>query len=448
MTKQKSVIILSSLLTIVGLCLGLSSCKEDEPPAKPIVTVESETRTISEGVGTVTVEIELDKPATEDLTIEYSLSGTAVDFETVGSEALADYAIADGSGEVEIEAGSSEGLIEFTIYDDAAFEESETIIIELEDAGEKAVIGELSLMEITISNNDDKVKASFTNTTLNVTEGDGIVEIQIPLDKAATQSSTIQYTLGGNTAVDSITGTSSTPRIPADYAIVGQSGTVSVNKDATVAKIRARIYSDFYFDPEESFTITLTGGSGIDLGANTTLTVNILQENGTIAELYWDESYTDVDMDMFLWLGNATNPLELWAASTFASPEPPEQIFIPDSFNDGTLGGMSYVYWGGSADPMEFSVLFADFIDGEVEPEANFQIFEGSYTAANKNAWVNLDDITEIEQTFEIQGGTFVNFSAIQTPASGSRIRTKRTLGNNFLETQRSKTSRIRKIIH
>ncbi len=122
---QKYTLLICSLCALVVLGIGLNSCKDEEPFVKPNLKVSNETLTVAEGAGTVQVEFVLDRGAPGDITIEYSLGGTAI--------SPADYTIVGKEGEVEIANGQTSGTVEIQIVSDAIYEGNETIEISIED---------------------------------------------------------------------------------------------------------------------------------------------------------------------------------------------------------------------------------------------------------------------------------------------------------------------------
>ena len=95
---QKFTLSICSVCALLVLCL--SSCKDDDEPfVKPKLSVATETVTIGEGGGTAEVGIVLDKAAPTDITVEYSLGGTAV--------SPADYSIVGPKGKLYSRADSA-----------------------------------------------------------------------------------------------------------------------------------------------------------------------------------------------------------------------------------------------------------------------------------------------------------------------------------------------------
>jgi hypothetical protein len=164
------------------------------------------------------------------------------------------------------------------------------------------------------------------------------------------------------------------------------------------------------------------------------MTITLKQQDGRVVLLDWDESYTTVDMDLFLWVGEAGSDLsEMGFVDLSAAPsfEGPELIFIPDNlpelfFNSPDAAfGFSYNYYEGDEEPMNFTVTFIDIVNSVVEGAADRDIYETSYSQANVNPWETLQDIIEdhiIVQTMEKAGGQYV-ITDITIPGAGSRVR-------------------------
>lgn len=430
MKKNKAYIV--SLAILMGLGLAFSSCKEDDPPAKPKLSFEKSTMTVNEDKGTVEVAVLLDKPYSKDLRIEYDLSGTAKDQASVGT-ADADYEDT-GDGVVKINSGETEGTIELEIYNDALFEDDETIVISITDTNTDEIeLTEDREITITIKSDDAQVQAFFASTSMTVNEAykseNGLLMVPVQLDKAAPADITVEYTLGGS-AIDSTAAFKNQPQIPPqyyDYYInIAKElyGKVVIPKGATTANIEISIYSDFLFEDDETIEITLKPGT-VQIGTNNKMTITVQQQDGKVIALEWDDAYTDVDMDLFLWAGTDLNSLNtLVAFSNFEDvTEKLELVFIPSIITGGYFG-LSHNYYSGTADPMNFTVRFIDFADGALEDPATEEVFTATYSLANRNAYQETKVNPVVVQTFRIENSTFLDITDITVPASGSRMRT------------------------
>jgi hypothetical protein len=423
---KKYALLALSLATIVGL-VGLSSCSKDDP-APPAKASFSKTQgSAGEGDGVAEVDVILDRAASQDVVVEYTISGTA----TEGT----DYDI-DDSGEVEIKKGQTKGTVSINITDDHNYEGNETLKLSIDKVSTNDVmIGDDDEFTLTIQENDAQITASFATASRNVVESDGLIEIPVQLSIAAPADMTIKYKLTGS-ATDSVTAVSSTPKIPYDYAV----RTSSLNTDLTPGEfvikagqtsgvIRIALYSDFIMEDEnndtpawdpEKIVISLTESAGIILGSTSETTISIKQENGKAIVLLWDQDYTTVDMDLALWIEPGSADGGVVALSAYESFESPELVFIPATIKNASFG-VSYTYYAGDVEPMSFQAQFVDFTNLVFESLANRDVFDGEYTLANINAWVKVADM-KVEQTFDIEDGVYVNITDINKPSSGSRV--------------------------
>jgi hypothetical protein len=428
-----------SITTLIAVGFGFSSCKEDEPPAKPKLSFAESAMTVNEDDGVIEVEVVLDKAYSKDLNIEYDLGGTASDQDAVGT-ADADYEIVGDHGVVTIESGETSGIIEIEIYNDFDFEADETIEISITDTNTADI--ELTAddeIEVKIANDDEQLHASFSSATMTVNESVGfnveaqtpvLLEIPVQLDKVANQAVTIKYTIDNQdkagSAIDSTYGAvEEIPRTYWDYYINGKSGELVIPSGSSSGKIQIQIFSDFVFEGDETIEFTLTGTNAAT--TNNKMKITIKQQDGKIIALLWDEAYTNVDMDMFLWFGETVDNLDRILASALTPRTTPQEelIFVPSLIKAGAFG-LSYVYYEGTANPMNFEAHFIDFAGGTVEAAAEREIFPATYTLSNINAWDKSGVEPKIVQTFTIVDGAFTGISAITVPTSNSRMKSAR----------------------
>lgn len=428
---KKYPVYILSIATLIGIGFGFSSCKEDEPPAKPKLSFAQSAMTVSENDGVIEVELLLDKSYGKDLSVEYTLGGTASDQDAVGT-ASADYEVVGDHGVVVIESGQTSGVIQLEIYNDAGFEEDETIEISIMDVNTSDV--ELTAddeIEITISNDDVALQLSFATQTMSVKESGDSILVELLLDKPAPQDITVEYTLSG-TATDSIT--AFTNESSPDYYIDGVAGQATFKAGETKAVIEIQLYTDLIIEDAvpsteafdaETIVITVSNPNGIQMTDNT-MEISLVQEDGLIVLLAWEAPVDTLkaDMDIILRVGETTSSwLGILTGSAAGSFEGPEYIFIPTAL-DFPAYGLSYVYYEGTYDTLDFAAVFIDLVDGALEAEANTLTYEARYTKANKNKWEDAET-TIVVQTFEKANGAFTTPSAIQVPASGSRTRSR-----------------------
>lgn len=416
---------------IAAMSVALFSCKDDEDPVIPVVSFQQATRTVDESAGTIDVPVQLDVAAPNDIQIGYSLSGTA----TEGTSSSNDYQALGTYGTISIAKGSTSGTLQLQIRQDELVEADETIIITL-SASSTATLGSVSTMTITLTSDDQGSKVSFAAASVTVDETARLIDIQLTLDKAAGQDLTVDYSfnyeLGVPTAIDSLTAfENELPESFYDFYVVTNTfGKLTIPAGSTTAKITMNIYSDFNFEDDELIELNLDAVStGGQLGATTKHTITVTQEDGRAIGLFWnDDAYTDVDMDMFLWWGEDESTLDdvLFLSADASTTNKSEIIFLPkvlaEEVGDAAFG-LSFVYYEGTADPLEFNVVHADFADGGLEEEGTIERFTGTYTLANLNEWDQQSGtMPQIEQTFVLTGGALGTPSAITVPTSGSRV--------------------------
>ncbi|HOY49435.1 MAG TPA: hypothetical protein PLJ60_15605 [Chryseolinea sp.] len=281
-----------------------------------------------------------------------------------------------------------------------------------------------------------KPKLSFAESSMTVNEIDGTIEIEVVLDKPAAEDFTISYELDGD-AYDEIRAEEEDEL--ADFEVVGDYGEIEIEKGEDSGIITLQLFADFIIEGNESIEIEITSvdSDKIEITNDDDIEITLEQEqDGVLVVLEWDETYTDVDMDMLLRAvdlgGNASTGPVVWGSvnGSFVSGE---SIFIPKSIED-VVFGLSYTYYEGTAEPMNFTATFAEAVDGVFEAEEDRQVFQGTYTLANINEWTNFNT-TKVVQTFENIAGVFTNFSEITAPATGSRTISSENATSTFNKT-------------
>ena len=229
--------------------------------ATPEVTFASTSVSVDEDVGTQNVTLNLSSAAPAGgLTLNYSLDGTAVE----GT----DYSIT-GSGSVSVGANAISVNIPVVIIDDSVDEDAENVILTL-TSGPGYTLGSTSEHTLTIADNDGLPTVAFASASVSVNEDVGThnVAVDINLSSAPPVDFTLNYILTG-TAVE---GT--------DYSIAG-SGTILVAANATSTNIPVVITDDSTEEESETVILTLTGGTGYDLGSADEYTLTIIDNDAT-----------------------------------------------------------------------------------------------------------------------------------------------------------------------
>lgn len=267
---------------------------------------------------------------------------------------------------------------------------------------------------------------SFSRVKSSIAESQDTARIVLILDKAAPGDIVVNYSLGGSATLNE------------DYQA---SGALTIPAGAIDGIISLRILNDenFEFDPEiadflgesvvtfaESVVITLTGITGngrfSDTQEELVHTLAILEDDSPaqslVIELSWDVgngTAGDVDMDMYIFRIDLEEAV-LLTGSDQAGTEF-EGIIITELAPDATYG-LAFRYFEGTSDQVNFTVKFIAK-DGQLPDGALEKTYTSTYTLQNINAEANV----QIVQTFAKQGKSYLSFSEIEVPESGSRRR-------------------------
>lgn len=183
---EKASMNLLGLLLILSLAVFLPSCggSSGGGPDLPDVDFSSESQIVAEEVGTVTVSVDLSEISSSDVTVPYTVSGTAT--------STSDHDLVDG--DIIITAGETTGSMNFSVVDDAEVEIMETIIITMG----------------TPTNGD---KGTVDTHTVSITDSDTTdLAISIPAGSVNLNSQTTISATGGT--------------IPYAYSIVSGGGSI------------------------------------------------------------------------------------------------------------------------------------------------------------------------------------------------------------------------------
>jgi len=275
-----------------------------------------------------------------------------------------------------------------------------------------------------------KPKLSFSAPTLTAKESDADLEIQVVLDKAASEDITIEYSLSGDATDDA-----SATNDPPDYEVVGEYGEVEIPKGETTGIITLNLFSDSDLEDDETIEISIeeVDSDQIEITRDDEITITVQQEDGLIVALEWGqdegETYTDVDMDLFLWAENTSSVLVRTNYVGLSGPNytsirggytSPEFFFLPTAgVEDGALG-LSATYYAGTANPMNFDITFIEIVNGD---DVSTVTKSATYTLANLNEWDG-DNGTDpvLIVKFKKAGTDFTDFEDIVVPGTGSRM--------------------------
>ena len=276
------------------------------------VSFPQEALTVQENVGTVKLTIEAYPGAvrTNDITADYSLSGTAiygVDYTITGATATGGTVIIPAPATVPEDGDPVTFDLEVEILTDSAEDGDKTIIVTLDSADDGSPLsvgiggndaGQTST--ITISDAANSIVFDTTSESIDVDETDGTTDITFELhagDDTLTDV-TVDYTLGG-TAVYGI-----------DYTITGATvdgGSVVITPNSppsgvpTTLDLQVQILTDDVSDGGKTIVVTIDSATladttelaiGID-GAGTTSTITIADADF----VSFDENSLEIEVD-------------------------------------------------------------------------------------------------------------------------------------------------------
>ena len=208
----------------------------------------------SESISSTAITVDLSAASTNDITVNYAVSGSAIGSGT-------DYTLADGT--LTINAGETSATIIITgIIDDLSSEGNETIVITL-SGPTNAVLGDDKVHTYTINDNDGTPTIAFSETTSNNSESVSSTSIEISIPFASEVDIRVDYTVTG-TATGSGT----------DFTL--DDGTLTINAGATTGTITiSDIVDDSLDEIDETIIISLSNPANATLGTNVVHTVTI-----------------------------------------------------------------------------------------------------------------------------------------------------------------------------
>jgi hypothetical protein len=213
----------------------------------------------AESAGAVNIPVTLSAAATQEVKVDYTLSGTATGSGT-------DYTLVNGT--LTIPAGQTSGNITATVVDDASIESSETIIVTLSNA-RGATLTANTVYTYTINDNDQPT-IGFSTTSGSGSEAVLSVNIPVTLSTASTKEAKVNYAVTG-TATGSGT----------DYTLAN--GTLTIPAGQTSANIALAVINDTTDELDETVIVTLSSPTDATL-ATSVYTYTIQDNDNPVAQ--------------------------------------------------------------------------------------------------------------------------------------------------------------------
>ena len=229
----------------------------DSAPAVDFNTTSSNG---SESVSSKAITVDLSAASSQNVTVDYAVTGTATGSGT-------DYTLANGT--LTINAGATSGTITIaSIVNDSLDEANETVILTLSNPS-NATLGSDSVHTYTIDDNDDAPVVDFNTTSSNGAESSSSKAITVDLSAVSAKTVTVNYALTG-TATGSGT----------DYTL--GSGTLTINAGSSSSTITiASIVDDSIDEADETVVLTLSNPSNATVGTDSVHTYTITDNDNT-----------------------------------------------------------------------------------------------------------------------------------------------------------------------
>ena len=220
----------------------------------PVVDFNATSSNGAESVSSKAITVDLSAASTQNVTVNYAITGTATGSGT-------DFTLANGT--LTISAGATSGTITIAgIVDDGLDEANETVILTLSSPG-NATLGSDRVHTYTINDNDNAPVVDFNATSSNGAESVSSKAITVDLSAASGQNVTVNYAITG-TATGSGT----------DFTLAN--GTLTINAGATTGTITiASIVNDSLDEANETVILTLSSPGNATLGSDDVHTYTI-----------------------------------------------------------------------------------------------------------------------------------------------------------------------------
>jgi hypothetical protein len=222
----------------------------------PSVSFATASQTVSEGVGSSTIVVQLSSPSVQPVTIPFTLGGSAT--------TPADYGI--NASPLTIPAGSTSGTLTVTVVADALAEANETIIVTL-GTPTNATLGTPTVHTVTIAGQVPAVSLVATGQAVNEAVGSTTIAAQLSIP--STSPVTVPFTVSGTAAS------------PADYTI--SASPLTIPAGSTSGAITVTVVADGVAEPDETIIVTLGTPTNATLGTITVHTVTILAQQPSVS---------------------------------------------------------------------------------------------------------------------------------------------------------------------
>ena len=137
-------------------------------------------------------------------------------------------------------------------------------------------------------------KLSFAESSMTVNEDDGVIEVELVLDKAYGKDLTIEFDLDGTAKDQLAVGTAT-----ADYEVQGDHDVVVIESGETSGIIELEIFNDVAFEQDETIEISITdiNTSDVELTADDEIEITITNDDEQLGLSFANASMTVSEAD-------------------------------------------------------------------------------------------------------------------------------------------------------
>ena len=218
----------------------------------PVVQFSSSSQDVDEDAGTVSVDITMDILSDFDISIPYTLGGTAQNV---------DYTFS--SGNATIDSDTQTTTLSIPINDDVLDEVLETLQIFI-NVPDKANVGTIATHTISITDNDIPV-VSWQSSTKSVDENVSSTTLIAVMDTPPCTDVLVQYTVSGSATPDD------------DYVLADGSFTITANE--SMVELPVQINEDEAVESHETVVVTLTQANNATVGTTNVHTLTIMDND-------------------------------------------------------------------------------------------------------------------------------------------------------------------------
>ena len=310
----------------------------------PTVYFEDSLQTVNENAGSVTVEVSVSSKSANDITIPYSVSGTA----DTSDQTL-------GDGVITIPADSLKASTTFEIIDDDIFELNETVIITL-GFPDHARPGARIQHTVIIQDNDVPPEVTFDVDSQSINEDADLIELIVNLSKTCEANVTVPFTV--NSTADSGT----------DYAIPVSPIVIAAGEISGIIKIR--VFDNEIYESDQTVVISMgTPINGIK-GTVTEFALTI-KDNDPVPEVQFYKENTSVSENG----GTINIPVVLSQKSGI-------DLSVPFSLTGTAVEGTDYTV---TSSPVVIKA-------GDTTAEISLTVIDNEFDDGDKTAVVTLDN--------------------------------------------------------